>query len=175
MSRTMTRGLLSLACTLSFVCSALAQGGYTKAYVADRIRKVEDGVDEFRDWSKKQGENAKSRAESAQSSGNTPRRSRANPSTAQARQDQAKNTKNDLEDALDDLNRSTNRLRRKFDATDKWMETKVQVEQVVEDGRRINQVMVRGNYGTQAERYWGVLRKAINDLARTYGVTPLGA
>ena len=55
------------------------------------------------------------------------------------------------------------------------METKVQVEQVVEDGRRINQVMVRGNYGTQAERYWGVLRKAINDLARTYGVTPLGA
>jgi hypothetical protein len=73
------------------------------------------------------------------------------------------------------LNRSTNRLRRKFDATDKWMETKVQVEQVVEDGRRINQVMVRGNYGTQAERYWGVLRSAINDLARTYGVAPLGA
>jgi TolA-binding protein len=175
MSRAMTRGLLSLACTLSFACSALAQGTYTKAYVADRIRKVEDGVDQFRDWTKKQGENAQSRTQSAQNSGQTPRRSRANTSNTQARQDQAKNTKNDLEDALDDLNRSTNRLRRKFDATDKWMETKVQVEQVVEDGRRINQVMVRGKYGTQAERYWGVLRKAINDLARTYAVTPLGA
>jgi len=34
--------------------------------------------------------------------------------------------------------------------------------------------MVRGNYGTQAERYWGALRTAINDLARTYGVAPLG-
>ena len=97
------------------------------------IRKVEDGVDDFRDWAKKQGENAQSRAQSAQSSGQTPRRSGANTSSTQARQDQAKNTKNDLEDALDDLNRSTNRLRRKFDATDKWVETKVQVEQVVED------------------------------------------
>jgi hypothetical protein len=87
----------------------------------------------------KQGENAQSRAQSAQSSGQTPRRSRANSSNTQARQDQAKNTKNDLEDALDDLNRSTNRLRRKFDATDKWMETKAQVEQMVDDGRRINQ------------------------------------
>jgi hypothetical protein len=32
-----------------------------------------------------------------------------------------------LDDALGDLNRSTNRLRRKFDATDKWIETKGQV------------------------------------------------
>ena len=114
MSRATTRGLLSVACTLSLACSALAQGGYTKAYVADRIRKVEDGVDEFRDWTKKQGENAKSRAQSAQSSGTTPRRSRANPSNTQARLEQAKNTKNDLEDALYDLDRSTNRLRRKI-------------------------------------------------------------
>src|SRR5512135_1000180 len=175
MSRNTAVCLVSLACTASFAWSVLPQGAYTKAYVADRIRKVEDGVDEFRDWAKKRGEDAKSRAESAQSSGRTSRRTRTNTSNTQARKDQAKNTKDDLEDALDDLNRSTNRLRRKFDATDKWMETKAQVEQVVEDGRRINQVMVRGNYGTQAERYWGVLRNAINDLARTYGVTPLGA
>jgi biopolymer transport protein ExbB/TolQ len=166
--------MVSLAFTVSFAWSLLAQGAYTKAYVADRIRKVEDGVDEFRKWAEKRGEDAKSRAESAQSSGKTSRRTRTDASTTQARKDQAKNTKDDLDDALGDLNRSTNRLRRKFDATDKWMETKVQVEQVVEDGRRINQVMVRGDYGTQAERYWGVLRTAINDLARTYGVAPLG-
>ncbi len=166
--------LLVLICTVLFVCSVLAQGTYTKAYVADRIRKVEDGVDQFRDWAKKRGEDAKSRAESAQNSGTTSRRTRTNSSTTQARKDQVKNTKDDLDDALADLNRSTNRLRRKFDATEKWMETKVQVQQVVDDGRRINQVMVRGNYGTQAERYWGVLRTAINDLARTYGVAPLG-
>ena len=132
-------------------------------------------MDEFRKWAEKRGEDTKSRAESAQSSGKTARRSRTTPANTEARKDQAQNTKDDLNDALSDLNRSTNRLRRKFDATDKWIETKAQVEQVVDDGRRINQVMVRGNYGTQAERYWGVLRTAINDLARTYGVTPLGA
>ena len=166
--------LALLVFTVSFAWSVLGQGAYTKAYVADRIRKVEDGLDEFRDWAKKRGEDAKSRAESAQSSGRTTRRTRTNPSDTEARKNQAKDTKDDLEDALDDMNRSTNRLRRKFDAADVWMETKVQVERVVDDGRRINQVMVRGHYGTQAERYWGVLRTAINDLARVYGVAPLG-
>jgi TolA-binding protein len=175
MNRTTAMSLIYLACAVGFASSMLAQGTHTKAYVADRIRKVEDGVDEFRKWAEKRGEDAKGRAESAQSSGKTPRRTRTNPSSDQARKEQAKNTKDDLDDALGDLNRSTNRLRRKFDATDKWMETKVQVEQVVDDARRINQVMTRGNYGSQAERYWGVLRTAVNDLARTYGVTPLGA
>jgi hypothetical protein len=175
MNRSNVISLVALACAISFTGSSSAQGTYTKAYVADRIRKVEDGVDEFRKWAEKRGEDAQSRAATAQSSGKTSRRTAANPSTTQARKDQAKNTKDDLNDALGDLNRSTNRLRRKFDATDKWMETKVQVEAVVDDGRRINQVMVRGNYGTQAERYWAALRNAINDLARTYGVAPLGA
>jgi hypothetical protein len=175
MNRKAAKSLVLLACTVPFALSVLAQGAYTKAYVADRIRKVEDGVDEFRKWAEKRGEDAKNRAESAQSSRTTARRTRTNTASTEARKDQAKNTADDLDNALGDINRSTNRLRRKFDATDKWMETKVQVEQVVEDGRRINQVMVRGKYGTQAERYWGVLRTAINDLARTYGVTPLGA
>ena len=174
MRRTTAISLVTLACTVSFAWSLLAQGTITKTYVADRIRKVEDGVDEFRKWAEKRGEDAQSRAATAQSSGKTSRRAAANPSATQARKDQARNTKDELNDALGDINRSTNRLRRKFDATDKWMETKVQVEAVVEDGRRINQVMVRGNYGSQAERYWGVLRTAINDLARTYGVAPLG-
>ena len=82
--------------------------------------------------------------------------------------------RNELEDALGDLNRSTNRLRRKFDPLDKWMETRPQVESVLDDARKINQVMVRGKYGTQAERYWAVLRESINDLARCYNLTPLG-
>jgi hypothetical protein len=79
-----------------------------------------------------------------------------------------------LDDALGELNRSTNRLRCQFDPTDKWMETRPQVERVLDDGRKINQVMVRGKYGTQAEKYWAVLRTALNDLARVYNLTPLG-
>ena len=67
-----------------------------------------------------------------------------------------------------------NRLRRKFDATDKWIETKVQVESVVDDGRKINQVVARGSYGAEAARLWAALRTGINDLARAYDVQPLG-
>ena len=86
----------------------------------------------------------------------------------------AREKKDDLNDALGDLNKSTNRLRRKFDPTDKWIETRPQVDKVMDDARRINQVIVRGKYGSQAERYWTVLRANINDLARCYNITPLG-
>jgi hypothetical protein len=54
---------------------------------------------------------------------------------------------------MDDLNRSTNRLRRKFDPTSNYLETQVQMEQVMDSARRVNQVMTKGNYGTQAQHY----------------------
>ena len=76
---------------------------------------------------------------------------------------------------MDDLNRTTNRLRRKFDPTSNYLETKAQMEQVMDSGRRVNQVMTKGNYGSQAERYWAALRTNINDLARCYNLMPLGA
>jgi hypothetical protein len=82
--------------------------------------------------------------------------------------------KDELDDALGDLNRSTNRLRRKFSPASNYMETKVQMDRVMDDGRRINQIMVRGKYGSQAEKYWGILRKGTNDLARCYGLAPMG-
>jgi len=73
------------------------------------------------------------------------------------------------------LNGSTNRLKRKFDATDTWMSTKNEVEKVVDDGRKVNQSLTKGNYGTEAARLWTALRAGINDLARAYGITPLPA
>ena len=148
---------------------ALAQAVFTKPQVADRIRKVEDGVDEFRKWAENRAENGQSTAQAAKATGRTRGRTATESQKAVAHE-----KKDELDDALGDLNRSTNRLRRKFDPTDKWMETRPQVENVLDDARKINQVMVRGKYGTQAERYWGVLRTAINDLARVYNVTPLG-
>jgi len=148
---------------------ALAQVVFTKGQVADRIRKVEDGVDEFRKWAENRAENGQSTAQAAKASGRT--RSRT---ATESQKTVAREKTDELDDALGDLNRSTNRLRRKFDPTDKWMETRPQVESVLDDARKINQVMVRGKYGTQAERYWGVLRTAVNDLARCYNLTPLG-
>src|SRR5262249_34121820 len=81
---------------------------FSKAQVADRIRKVEDGVDEFQKYLNNRGDDAKDRAESAQNSGTTSRRQRGNSDNTQGRRDQAKQTKDDLEDAMDDLDRSTN-------------------------------------------------------------------
>jgi len=148
---------------------AFAQLAFTKAQVADRIRKVEDGVDEFRKWSEKRVEQGKTQTTPGQSTGRAKGRTATESQKAVATE-----KKDELDDALSDLNRSTNRLRRKFDPTDKWMETRPQVETVLEEGRRINQVLVRGKYGSQAERYWSLLRASINDLARCYNLTPLG-
>jgi hypothetical protein len=157
--------LVSLSSTMSFA-QALP-----KPRVADLIRKVEDGVDKFRDYLEKRGENAREKPSTTQ--GDRSRRSSSAGST-EARKDQTARTKDELDDALGELNQSTNRLRRKFDATDKWIETKAEVERVVDDGRKINQYVARGTYGSEAARLWAALRSAINDLARAYSVAPLG-
>ncbi len=157
-----------LAC-LAVSAIASAQVAFTKVQVADRIKKVEDGVDEFRRWAENRAEQGQNTAQAAKASGRTRGRTATESQKAVANEG-----KDELEDALGDLNRSTNQLRRRFDPTDKWMETRPQVERVLDDARKINQVMVRGKYGTQAERLWGVLRTAVNDLTRLYNLTPLG-
>jgi hypothetical protein len=140
----------------------------TKPQVANLIVKVENGVDEFRKYLERRGENAHEAAAAA------PAKTRGRRTATESQKSKASATKDDLDDALGDLNRSTNRLRRKFDATDTWMETKGQVERVVDDGRKINQVIARGKDGAEAARLWAVLRGGINDLARAYRVAPLG-
>lgn len=171
---TRTTVFCALLLTLNALPLAAQRSVYTKAQVGDLIRRVEDGVDQFRDYLDKRGDETKSRAEEAQNKGATRGRRQADPSKAQSRQDQAKRTKDDLDDALDDLNRSTNRLRRKFDPTPDYLQTRAEMERVMDSARRVNSVMTRGNYGTQAERYWAPLRTGINDLARTYGISPMG-
>ena len=157
---------LTAVLALGVVSAGLAAAQpMTKPQVASQIVKVENGVDEFRDYLKRRGENASTKAQTGRSS----RRGAA----TETQKAKAEAGKDDLDDALGDLNRSTNRLRRKFDATDAWIETKVQVEQVMDDARRINQVVARGNYGTEAARLWGVLRNNVNNLARAYGLQPM--
>jgi hypothetical protein len=138
-----------------------------KAQVANKIVQVENGVDEFRKYLEHRGDNARDAASTTQP------KSRGRGATDDQKA-KASAKKDDLDDALGDLNKSTNRLRRKFDATDTWMETKSQVERVVDDGRKINQVIARGKYGAEPARLWAALRNSINDLARVYGVAPLG-
>jgi hypothetical protein len=166
-ARCLYLALVAVCCNVP----TFAQATFTKSQVADHIRRVEDGVDQFRKWAEQRGDTANGNAQTAKNSGRT-RRSGSTPSDAQTQS--AQQTKDDLNDALSDLDRSTNRLRRKFDPLDSWMETKAQVQQVMDDGRRINHVLARGNYGSQAETYWAALRNNLNDLARCYGIGPMG-
>jgi hypothetical protein len=140
-----------------------------KAQVANLIAKVENGVDQFRDYLEKRGDNAKDASGTAKASGR-----RAGKAPTESQKAKASDKKDKLDDALGDLNRSTNRLRRKFDPIDTWMETKGEVQRVVDDGRAINSEIARGSYGAEAARLWAVLRTGINDLARAYGIAPLG-
>ena len=155
---------------------------FNKAQVGDRIRKVENGVDDFEKYLTTRGENAQDQGGSAKSSGAAKRGQGANSANTDARKDAKKDAKNqagqskdDLQNAMDDLNRTTNRLRRKFDATANYLETKVQMEQVLDSARRVNQVVGKGSNDGQAQRLWTALRASINDLARCYNLTPMGA
>jgi len=145
----------------------------TKPQVANLITKVENGVDKFRDYLKRRGENAQANASAASSNDQGQARRTRRGTASESQKATASAKKDELNDSLEDLNRSTNRLRRKFDATDTWMETKVQVQQVLDDARRMNQAVARGNYGSEVARLWATLRTGINDLARAYGLQPL--
>ena len=156
--------------TPHFASGIAAAQVLAKPQVANLIVKVENGVDQFRDYLNKRGENGSSVASAGQAQTHRARRGNAQESTKAV----AQAGKDELDDALSNLNRSTNRLRRKFDTTDTWMQTKAEVERVMGDGRRINQVVARGKYGAEAARLWSVLRTGMNDLARAYGLQPLG-
>ena len=165
----MKKLILLAAVLMAGLPTGLAAQQLPKARVAELIKNVEDGVDDFRDYLDKRGDNAKDR--SKDSDNQSRKGGRGN---SEANKDRAESSKDALDDALGDLNKSTNRLRRKFDATDTWMETKREVEEVVEDARKVNQQATRGNRGSEVTRLWNVLRTRINELARTYNVTPLG-
>src|SRR4030095_4099122 len=119
------------------------------------------------------GENAKDQVGSAKSSGEAKRGEGANAANKEAGKEKASQGKDDLQNAMDDLNRTTNRLRRKFDATANYLETKVQMEQVLDSARRVNQVVAKGK-DSQAGRLWTALRASMNDLARCYNIPPMG-
>ena len=169
----MRRSILATVALVLVLSAAAAQPASAqvmpKAQVANLIVKVENGVDEFRKYLDRRAENASAAAGTAQASGR-----RAKPGATENQKAKATAKKDKLDDAFGDLNRSTNRLRRKFDPIDTWMETKGEVQRVVDDGRTINAEVARGSYGTEVARLWAALRTGINDLARAYGIPPLG-
>ena len=66
--RVLVSFVLTAAALLPPASSARAQT-FTKAVVGDHIKKVEDGVDEFRKYLEKRGEDAQGNAQAASQSG----------------------------------------------------------------------------------------------------------
>jgi hypothetical protein len=71
---------------------APAPGAFTKAVVGDHIKKVEDGVDEFRKYLERRGEDAQSAGQTAQNSGRTRRGRASGAANTEAHKEQAKRT-----------------------------------------------------------------------------------
>src|SRR4029078_7133315 len=78
-----------------------------KGQVANLIAKVENGVDEFRNYLEKRGDNARDASSTAQASGRKKRQA------TEGQKANASSKKDALDDAVGDLNRSPHRSRRK--------------------------------------------------------------
>src|SRR5512144_2176720 len=96
---------IALAIALSGGTAAPASAQLmTKPQVANLIKKVEDGVDDFRNYLEKRGENASQAASTGAASGRRGQKATPNQkANATAKKDA-------LDEALGDLNKSTNRL-----------------------------------------------------------------
>jgi hypothetical protein len=145
----------------------------TKPQVSEKIKKVEDGTDEFIDYLERKGDSARTRASSPEGQERRRRRQESVGTPTEAQKGRAEAGKDELEDAVKDLEKATDRLRRRFKRVQNYLDTRNQVENVLDQGREINQLVLRGNYGSEVARVWATLRLAINDLARIYGLTPM--
>ncbi len=140
----------------------------TKAHVGDLIQEVEKGTDEFKKYLERKGENAR------EGISRTRGRRRAGGGTpSEAQKERITQEADDVWDAVKDLEKATDRLKRRFRRVDNYLDTRLQVEKVVDEGRRVNKLVVGGRYSSQAAKAWAALRVRINDLARVFRIKPL--
>lgn len=134
---------------LSSANVAIAQGRYVNQYsradVDNIIRRMEQNSDEFR---------TDFRREMNDSNLNRSTRNRFNGYVAAS------------ENAIDEL-------RRHFDGTDSWWESRSRVQSVVSASQNVNSMMSQLPFERQLERQWNQLRNQINRLADTYDLPGL--
>ncbi len=78
-----------------------------------------------------------------------------------------------LNEQARDLERDLDALRRDFDRTDRYTDTRAQVSRVLNTAAGINQVVSRRRLGGNTERQWSLLRVELNALADAYNLRPL--
>ncbi|MBK9707717.1 MAG: hypothetical protein IPO77_12110 [Acidobacteria bacterium] len=71
------------------------------------------------------------------------------------------------------LESATDRLRSRFDRTDTWRETRNEVQDVVQEGKRIEQLFERYQIYRRVFARWAGVRRDINTLAGVYEIPPI--
>ena len=122
------------------------RGYYSKAQVERIIRRVENQSDRF-----------------VRSFDNALDRSRADGTW---REDNLNERARELENGLDSL-------RREFDRTDRYQDTRAQVSSVLGTAEQINTAVRRRRLRNNTERLWAQLRSELNALAAVYNLRQL--
>lgn len=120
--------------------------GYTKAQVEQIIRRLENQSDRF-----------------VQSFDHALDESRAD---GTRREDNLNQRARDLENAMDSL-------RQEFDRTDRYMDTRSQVSNVLSVADDINRAVRRRSLRNNTERLWSRVRSELNSLASVYNLRQL--
>lgn len=82
-------------------------------------------------------------------------------------------TEDNLNRQVKQLEKALDELRREFDRRQAWVETKSQVQAVVNQADEINAWIRRSRTTPDIERQWAALRRDINTLADVYNIRRL--
>lgn len=75
-----------------------------------------------------------------------------------------------LNERASDLERALDELRREFNRTESYLQTRPEVSRVLNIAEGINGVMRKRRLGGQTERNWNLLRADLNQLAVVYNL-----
>lgn len=83
------------------------------------------------------------------------------------------NEEDRLNRIVQNYERSLNRLRRDFDSSDNWWQSRNNVQDVMSEARQVNVMMNNLQFARKLERQWNQMRRDINKLADTYDLPDL--
>ncbi|HVE57074.1 MAG TPA: hypothetical protein VNB22_09610 [Pyrinomonadaceae bacterium] len=83
------------------------------------------------------------------------------------------NEEDRLNRIVQNYERALNRLRRDFDSSDNWWQSRNNVQDVMSEARQVNVMMNNLQFARKLERQWNQMRRDINKLADTYDLPDL--
>jgi len=83
------------------------------------------------------------------------------------------NEEDRLNRIVQNYERSLNRLRRDFDSSDNWWQSRNNVQGVMSEAQQVNSMMNNLQFARKLERQWNQMRRDINKLADTYDLPDL--